>query len=248
MNIRQIALVAEELAPIQDTLFNLLGIDRGFHDPVVGEFGLHNVVMRLGSSYLEVVSPVREDTTAGRYLQRRGGDSGYMVLVQVADLARERARLLDSDIRIVWEIELEPASGLHLHPADVPGAIASLDEMRPPASWHWGGEEGGMAIPAARHVDAILAVEIESSDPVDTSDKWARAYGRAAIDREGTPVLRMDDTEVRFVPAPQDTAPGLCSIDLRATNFDAVAHVARNLGLSLQGNSVRVCGTTLRFC
>jgi hypothetical protein len=244
-------------------LFTLLGIERGFHDPGVAEFGLRNVVMRIGTSYLEVVSPVQEGTTAGRYLQRRGGDSGYMVLVQVEDLAKEKARLGNMNVRIAWEVELGPASALHLHPGDVPGAIASMDEMRPPSTWHWAGEHGGAedgdgeqgggkqgagAIPAAQYADAILAIEIESSDPEDTARKWAKAYDREIVEKEGTFVLAMDATEVRFVLATQDRIPGLCSVDIRVTDFDAVARQAQSLGLPMQDRSVYVCGTQLRFC
>ena len=92
MRIRQIALVATDLATVRGQLFELLGLDEGFVDEGVGQFGLQNTVCTIGNSFLEVVSPVNEDTTAGRLLQRRGGDGGYMVIVQVQEPAAAAER------------------------------------------------------------------------------------------------------------------------------------------------------------
>lgn len=119
MRIRQIALVAEDLPPVQDALFDLMGVDSAHVDPKIVKFGLQNIVLTLGDTFLEVVCSIQDGTTAGRLLQRRGGDGGYMVIVQVDDLAAENDRLSETDIRVVWEIKTERAVASHLHPRDV---------------------------------------------------------------------------------------------------------------------------------
>ena len=91
MRLRQIALVAHDLDSTLASLCEELGADVCFQDPGVGAFGLHNGLLALGDTFLEVVSPTQDGTTAGRYLDRRGGDGGYMVLLQLD--ADERARL-----------------------------------------------------------------------------------------------------------------------------------------------------------
>jgi hypothetical protein len=116
----------------------VLGVEVCFRDPGVAEFGLHNALMPIGSCFLEVVSPTRPDTTAGRLLARRGGDGGYMVIVQTDDLDRDRKRMGELGVRIVWEIELPDARTIHLHPRDVGAAIVSLDQM-PEPEWRWAG-------------------------------------------------------------------------------------------------------------
>src|SRR4051812_18782707 len=68
--LRQVALVARELEPVAGRIRSELGLGEPFRDPGVGEFGLQNVVFAIGDTFLEVVSPVREGTTAGRYLDR----------------------------------------------------------------------------------------------------------------------------------------------------------------------------------
>lgn len=247
MDIRQIALVAGDLEQARSGLFALLGLDRAFNDPQVAQFGLHNVVMRLGDTYLEVVSPIQENTTAGRFLARRGGDSGYMVLVQVANLARERARVVDSGIRVVWEVHTEAASGVHLHPKDVPGAIASLDQMVPPGKWFWAGEEGGDDLPAARHVGAIAAAEIRSDDPAETAACWARAYGVALSGDAAAPDLEFDHTALRFRRSTDARGPGLAAIDIYAHDPTRIRAAANALGIALQDGALDCCGTRFNF-
>src|SRR5207249_4563439 len=141
VHIRQVALVARELEPVVADLTAVLGIEVAFRDPGVAAFGLHNAVMPIGETFLEVVSPVREGTTAGRLLDKRGGDGGYMVILQTADLRADRARLGALGVRIVWQVELDDIATVHLHPRDIGGAIVSLDQPVPPESWRWGGPE-----------------------------------------------------------------------------------------------------------
>jgi hypothetical protein len=131
MRLRQVALVARELEPVVDDLGAVLGLEVAFRDPGVAEFGLRNAIFAIGDTFLEVVSPVRPDATAARFLERRGGDGGYMAIFQTTDLGAARARLERLGVRIVWEIAFDDIATIHLHPRDVGGAIVSLDEARP---------------------------------------------------------------------------------------------------------------------
>ena len=45
--------------------------------------------------------PVQENTTAGRFLDKRGGEGGYMVIVDSSDFEKEQARVESSGIEIV---------------------------------------------------------------------------------------------------------------------------------------------------
>ena len=245
MKIRQIALVAEDLAPIRQAFFTLLGLDTAYVDEAVGQFGLENIVMPIGSTYLEVVSPVQSGTTAGRLLTRRGGDGGYMVIVQVDDLAVEVARLEPAGIRKVFEVDIGNAKAIHLHPKDVPGAIASMDEMDPVESWHWAGP--GWEKRAARHVSAITGAQIQSADPNTTAQRWALAYGQDIVVHDGIPSLQLDESEIRFVMDTNGRGDGLQAIDLRITNSAAVLTAAQRLALPVQDNSVEICGTRFNF-
>src|SRR5262245_25656277 len=87
IRLRQVALVARELEEVVGALCKQLGLRICFRDPGVAEFGLHNALMLIGDQFLEVVSPTRADTTAGRLLERRGGDGGYMAIYEDDELA-----------------------------------------------------------------------------------------------------------------------------------------------------------------
>src|SRR5437660_11468248 len=127
MRLRQVVLAARDLDPVVDSICSALGLEVCYRDPGVGFFGLHNALMAVGDAFIEVVSPVQDGTAAGRYLDKRGGDGGYMVLLQVDDLDQERRRIDQLGVRVVWEGKGEGIRGMHLHPADVGGAMGSLD-------------------------------------------------------------------------------------------------------------------------
>src|SRR5262245_63947672 len=141
MHIRQVVLVAHDLEPVFEHICAVFDLEVGFRDPGVAESGLRNAVIPVGTTFLEVVSPVREDATAARFLRRRGGDGGYMVILQTADLDADRRRLSALGVRLVWQVTLDDIATVHLHPRDVGGAIVSIDQPRPAASWRWGGPE-----------------------------------------------------------------------------------------------------------
>jgi hypothetical protein len=199
VRLRQAVLVAAELEPVAARLREELGLGEAYEDPGVGEFGLRNAVFALGDAFLEVVAPVRPGTAAGRYLERHGGDGGYMLIFQLDDLDGARARAAELGIRVVWQIDLPDISGTHLHPADMRGAIVSLDRAAPPESWRWGGPDwtgrAGTGAPG-RLEGASVAV----TDPDAAAQRWARVLGLAAGDRR----LRLDGGFAELAPGEGD--------------------------------------------
>ena len=159
----------------------MLGLASDFNDPGVAEFGIENSVMSIGDTFLEVVSPVRVNTPTERYIDRRGGDCGYMVIVQVDDIAAHRKRTDRLGVRAVWETEREEVTAYHVHPKDVGGAILSFDQMTPTESWLWGGPDWQQN--QAKHVNAILAVDIQSSNPSAMAARWSEVFGFTASQR-----------------------------------------------------------------
>jgi hypothetical protein len=212
VRLRQAVIVAAELEPVASALRGALDLDEPFRDPGVGAFGLANVVFALGDCFVEVVSPIVPDTAAGRYLTRHGGDGGYMVIFDLEDLegVRERARGLG--VRVAWEIDLPDISTTHLHPADMRGAIVSLDQSRPYGTWRWGGPqwtgEIGTGAPGR-----LAGVTIAVSDPVAVAARWGQVLGVPVSDSGGqASVLRVDGGEVRFEATEDERAEGLVEI------------------------------------
>jgi catechol 2,3-dioxygenase-like lactoylglutathione lyase family enzyme len=241
MRLRQVALVARDLARAREDFFAVLGLEADFNDPGVGEFGLGNSVMALGDTFLEVVSPIKENTAAGRFLARRGGDGGYMVIVQVDDVARRRAEIDRLGVRVVWETKGDRAAAFHIHPADVGGAIVSFDQMWPSESWQWAGP--GWEQRRAANVSAIVAVDIQSPDPAAMATRWSEVFRSPASGH----VLDLDSGAIRFVRDQEGRGPGVTAVDLAATNATAALAAARNRGLPVAGNEITICGATIRL-
>ncbi len=171
--LRQAVIAARDLDAVAGRLRDELGLGEPFADPGVGYFGLRNAVFALGDTFLEVVSPAREDTAAGRLIDRRGGDCGYMLMFQVGDLEAARQRARAERVREVFAVDLDDIHEVHLHPADMRAAIVALSQPEPPASWRWGGP--GWASRAARM--SLAGGTVGVADAVGLRARWARVIG-----------------------------------------------------------------------
>lgn len=211
--LRQVALVAADGERVAAELEAAFGWPDPFHDPGVGAFGLANSVFAVGDTFVEVVSPVRDGTTAGRYLERRGGDSGYMAIFQVPDLDVARRRLDGLGIRVVWRADHDDIAGTHLHPKDVPGAIVSLDWADPPGSWRWAGPAWTGTVPP-HPAGGIRSVTVEVDDPAGAADRWAAVLDLPAAGEGVASVvpLAAAGQRVRFVPAGRAGSQGITEV------------------------------------
>ncbi len=210
VRLRQAVLAAGDLEAVAGQLRETLGLGEPFRDPGVGLFGLANTVFAFGDCFLEVVSPTQPDTAAGRYLQRHGGDSGYMVMFDLEELDGARARAAEMGVRTVWEMDLPDISGTHLHPADMSGAIVSIDSSRPYGTWRWGGPEWtgktGNGAPGR-----LAGVTLAVSDPDATAARWAGVLG-VPLDTDGGTRLRLGASQVVFERSADAGSEGLSEI------------------------------------
>jgi hypothetical protein len=137
VRLRQVALVAVDLEEVVGELGTTLGLEVGHCDPAVAAFGLRNAVLPLGHQFVEVVSPTREGTAAGRQLARAGGDGGYMVICQTDDGPGRRRRAAALGVRTAFEADEDGYSILQWHPADTGGSFLELD-VQPGGEDPWG--------------------------------------------------------------------------------------------------------------
>ncbi|HEX3512145.1 MAG TPA: VOC family protein [Solirubrobacteraceae bacterium] len=208
VRLRQAVLAARELEPLARSLQDGLGLREPFRDPGVAEFGLANVVFALEDCFLEVVSPIREGTAGGRYLDRHG-DGGYMLIFDLLDLGAARGRAAALGVRVVWQIDLPDISGTHLHPADMGGAIVSIDGSNPYGSWRWGGREWTARTGEGAPV-RLRGVTLAVPDPAAVAARWAEVLGAAVEPDGGEPAIALDGGAVRF----RSGEEGLVEIEL----------------------------------
>jgi hypothetical protein len=215
--LRQVALVANDLdaacAAIESKLSEL-SLGGPFHDPGIEVFGLANAVYEVDDTFLEVVSPQREDTTAGRYLDRRGGDASYMAIFQVAETTTARSRVEALGLRTAWQVDLDDISATHLHPKDVPGAIVSFDSPRPVESWRWAGPRWTGGAPGDRQgsTGGISGLVVRLLDVEEGARTWAAVLDERLVD--GTLVLDGGRQQVRFETASDPGDEGIVVVEV----------------------------------
>ena len=245
MKLRQTVLVARDLDAVVADLTAVLGIEVAFNDPQVREFGLRNAVMPIGDTFLEVVSPIDPQATAQRYLERRRGDGGYMLIVQCDDLDADRRRVADLGVRTVWKLDLPDIRGTHLHPKDTGGALLSLDDAKPADSWHWAGPDWRRHVRRER-VDAITAAEMQSEKPRLLAERWAEILDRAA--EEVAPSryeIALDGAKLRFVAATDGRGEGLRGFEVHAIDRGAVLRAARERGCLMADEAITIGGVSI---
>lgn len=217
IRLRQVALVAADRDAVIAELCDFLTVSVcSEDDPDLVEFGLRNAIVTIGDQFLEVVSPTTSGTTAGRLLEKRGGDGGYMAIFEVNDLSHRSAALEGLGVRTVFKVDLPDMRAHHLHPRDVGGAIVSIEQPDPSGSWRWAGVWSPHAETSV--VTGIAGIDVAAADPVALAARWAE--------------LGLDHA-VRFVPA-TSRGEGIEAIDLVATNRARVGETVTIGGVELR--------------
>jgi len=249
MRLRQIALVGRDLAACEADIRAILGLDYAYDDPGVGKFGLKNAVFPIGETFLEVVSPKQDGTTAGRLLEKRGGDGGYMVILQVRDIAEARARISATKARVVEQADLQGGTVAmsHIHPRDVGGAILSVDFMHPWDRWEWGGPEWREHVRTDTST-AIVGAELQGEDPAAMARRWAEVLGRDPTqDGEAWRIGLDEGGELRFVPLRDGRGEGLGAFDVAVRDPAAVRAAAKARGRLGEAGEVMLAGTRAKL-
>jgi hypothetical protein len=249
--LRQIALVAKDRDQVALDFRRVLGLEVGHVDPGVAQFGLHNAILPVGGQFIEVVAPVQEGTTAGRYLERRRGDGGYMVILQCSDHAPVKRRVAELGLRRVLEFDAKQYSCLQLHPRDTGGSFLEVDHQAgsvpPDGAWWPAGAHWQDAVRVER-VRAIAAAEIQAPDPPKLAARWGEILGLAPSRTPGgAPALALANATLRFVPDADGRGEGLGGIDLAASDREAALAAARAAGLAGADGTLALCGMRVRL-
>lgn len=247
LRLRQIALVAKALEPAVERLVRGLDVTVAHRDPSVARWGLENALLRIGHQFLEVVAPTRDGTAAGRYLERRGGDGGYMVILQCTDDHQARRAHFEAlGLRTAFAWDGDGYRCHQLHPGDTGGSFLEVDHQAPDPLladpwWPAGGD--WEAAPPGRRVDAIAAAELQSPDPEALAAHWGRILQVEARSGPAGPELPLDEGCVRFVAARDGRGEGLAGLDLRSPDPDAAARGLREAS----GGVDALAGMRIRF-
>ncbi len=251
LRLRQICLVARDLAPVVGDLKRVFGLEVCHVDPAVAAYGLVNALLPVGCQFLDGGAPTEPGTAAGRYLERRGGGGGYMVIAQCPDLEARRRRVAELGVRIANPLEHGEFRGMQLHPKDTGGAFFEIDCQQggeaEDGPWHPAGPDWRAHVRTGT-VSAILAAALQSPDPERLARRWSGIaeipLGRGG---QGAAVMPLDNAVLRFVEAADGRGEGLAGLDLKGEAPDAAFAAARAAGLPVEEDVIALGGMRFRI-
>ena len=233
LRLRQICLVAKDINAVTSALEQVFGIAVCHIDPGVRRFGLENRLLPIGNQLLEIVAPVVAGTAAERYLQRRGGDGGYMVITQCDSVEHRRARVTEVGVRIAHALKHDDYDGMQLHPRDTGGAFLEIDQQlndtAPDGAWHPAGPNW-QDFRRTETVASIAAAELQSPDPRTLAERWANIIESPVTENDGRFEIELENAHLYFVELGDTRGEGLSALHLTAPGLAEAKGKAAKLG------------------
>ena len=247
LRLRQICLVAPALEPAADELGTILGLPICHRDPRVGVFGVENVLFVAGTTFIEIIAPLRPDTAAARFLDRSNGQGGYIAIFDCADPhGRERAANAIG-VATAYKIDRQrDYTAVQLHPRDCRATMLEFDRTE-------GGDDlTGRYSPAGpgwqQHADTritrgITAIGAISPQPTDLAAHWAAILQRP-VEADGLSIA-IDGATIGFEAGGGSERLDWIGID--AADPAAIMAEARKRGRDSGPHSFVSSGMTFRL-
>jgi hypothetical protein len=242
LRLRQICLVAPQLAPVISDIAEIMGLSVCYRDGNVAKYGLENALLPVDTILLEVVAPFKDGTTAGRFIEKTGGRGGYMAIFCCDDPDERGRRANAMGVRTANVIDHAPYHGVQLHPRDCRAAFIEFNHTEgsddilgayPPAGPDW------QKSIRKDVTQALVAVEMQSPDPKGLAAHWGKIIGVAADGSE----LKLPNASFHFVKGASEI---MSALEFRVTDPASVLHAAKAKGLAVAGNEFLLGGVTFR--
>ena len=245
MRLRQICLVAPQLAPVISDIAEIMGLAVCYRDGNVAKYGLENALLPVDTILLEVVAPFKVGTTAGRFIEKTGGRGGYMAIFCCDDPDAYGKRANAMGVRTANVITHAPYHGVQLHPRDCRAAFIEFNHTDgsddvlgpyPPAGPDW------QKSIAKDVTQALIGVEMESPEPRVLAEHWGKIVG-VPVNKSanGDPELKLPNASFRFVKGAADLMSGLT---FEVADIAKVRDAAEAKGCKVSGDGFELCGVT----
>jgi methylmalonyl-CoA/ethylmalonyl-CoA epimerase len=122
-----VGIAVADLAAARDLYERVLGLPVT-HEEVIEDQGVHELLLRAGEAYVQLVAPLGPDTPVGRFLARRG-EGVHHVGYAVPDVAAALPDLRDHGLEVVEPAPRIGSGGTtiaFLHPKSVQGVLVEL--------------------------------------------------------------------------------------------------------------------------
>lgn len=248
LRLRQICLVAPKLAPVISDIADIMGLKICYRDGNVAKYGLENALLPVDTILLEVVAPFQPGTAAGRFLDKTGGRGGYMAIFCCDDPDARGRHANGIGVRTANVITHAPYHGVQLHPRDCRAAFIEFNHTDgsddilgpyPPAGPDW---QNSIRKDVTQ---ALVGVEMQSSDPQGLAGHWGRILGIAVSQNAGGAAeLKLPNGVFSFVKGDSEIMTGLT---FKVGDVAKVLDAAKARGRAVSGDAFELGGVTFHL-
>jgi len=114
--IRNFVLATSNIEAVSEALQARLEIPQGIRHDMAEILGFRNEMMKIGQTLFEMVQPVKPDHRLHRWLAERGGDAGYMIVLQTFDAEAFRARAAAEKLRLTRDMQFRGQQMIQFDP------------------------------------------------------------------------------------------------------------------------------------
>lgn len=257
IRLRQVCIASPKISDA-DELASIFGVNVAYRDPLIIDFGLENALLGFGGTFVEFIAPLKENTTATRFLAKRPGGGGYMVIHDTDQYEIIRPRVDEQGVRVAYESTPQlrgpennhPEYGydsfrhLQLDPRSVGGTLMEFNQTDggedlfgayAPAGIRWQEEVSGEELPK------IVGAECTSTDPDAMAKTWATLMDKPVErDTDGQAIINLDGGGVdRFVTG---DANAFTRVIIDAEDPEPILERARAAGHEVADSEFTFCG------
>ncbi len=194
--LRQVAFLVDDLPAAEDIYRRALGLTPIHHEELP-QYRLTNSVMPTGDgTFLELLQPTSPDSSAGRYLARRG-PAPYLLVFETRDFDRLIPHLRSLNVPVTQVTEENGYRSAFVHPSGANGAFLEIIEVTdpknpwPPAGPTWQQAETSAKTRCLRQA-AVLVNDLD-----DAIDRWGAMFGLRSTRRFQ---ISFTDLEIAVLP------------------------------------------------
>lgn len=221
--VRHYVIATRDMHFVTDQIYEFLGLAPLPKAPgpgVTEAYGFYSTMMKVGTTMIEVVQPIKADHHLNGWLDERGGDGGYMVVMQTFADKPLLARAKAEGLKITRDMMFK---GQHMIQFDYRHFGTHFEFYLYSPEEDWWGDPNNRPYPNARVASDIIGGEVAVENPAAIAAQAARVFNG---DLAGERAVRFGDRTIAF-SAVAGRKRGLISLDLKARESRRVGDWAR---------------------
>lgn len=173
-SLRQVALITRDLEESLAFWSGAFGLEACYRDDL-SAFGLSNVVLPVGDTFLELLQVEDRGSAGARFLDRHG-EGLYMIIFEGTDIPALERHLEQHQVPVAYRISRERYAAVHLHPKAMNRVLVSVDDPFEPGRWPAAGEDWQRHV-RTDVVSRLLGAGFITDNADADAGRWHRLFG-----------------------------------------------------------------------